>query len=40
VIYEIPYRELQIMMKDKLHEVSGGTEVMKEVSDSELFGTK
>lgn len=31
----IPYRNLVIMQKDKLHATSG--EVMKEVSDAEMF---
>ncbi|MDO3390639.1 hypothetical protein Q3C19_09140 [Bacteroides sp. ET489] len=31
----IPYRNLVIMQKDKLHTASG--EVMKEVSDAEMF---
>lgn len=35
VVYEIPYRNLVIMQKDKLHTVTG--EVMKEVSEEEFF---
>lgn len=31
----IPYRNLVIMQKDKLHTISG--DVLKEVSDSEMF---
>lgn len=35
VLEVIPYRNLVIMQKDKLHTTSG--EVMKEVSDAEMF---
>ena len=35
VMEVIPYRNLVIMQKDKLHTASG--EVMKEVSDAEMF---
>ena len=35
VVFKIPYRNLIIMQKDKLHTVYG--EVMEEVSDEEFF---
>lgn len=35
---EIPYRNLVIMQKDKLHESSG--DVLREVSDDEFFNGK
>lgn len=35
VVFEIPYRNLIIMQKDKLHEVYG--DVMEEVSEEEYF---
>ncbi len=35
VVDKIPYRNLVIMQKDKLHVASG--EVMREVSDAEMF---
>lgn len=35
VVDKIPYRNLVIMQKDKLHVESG--EVMREVSDAEMF---
>ena len=35
VVYEIPYRNLIIMQKDKLHTVFG--EVLQEVSEEEFF---
>jgi len=35
VVYRIPYRNLQIMMKDKLHTVYG--EVDREVSAEEYY---
>lgn len=35
VIDKIPYRNLVIMQKDKLHVASG--EVMREISDAEMF---
>lgn len=38
VVYKIPYRNLVIMQKDKLHTVYG--DVMKEVSDDEYFKLK
>lgn len=38
VVNVIPYRNLVIMQKDKLHVVYG--EVMKEVSDEEYFKLK
>ncbi len=38
VIEVIPYRNLIIMQKDKLHTVSG--EVMEEVSEEEYFKNK
>lgn len=38
VVDKIPYRNLIIMQKDKLHTVYG--EVMKEVSDEEYFKLK
>lgn len=38
VVYKIPYRNLVIMQKDKLHIASG--EVMEEVSEEEFFKTK
>lgn len=38
VVYEIPYRNLVIMQKDKLHIVYG--EVMEEVSEEEYFKGK
>ena len=36
---KIPYRNLLIMQKDKLHVVYGG-KVLKEVSDEEFFADK
>ena len=38
VVYKIPYRNMVIMQKDKLHTVYG--EVMEEVSEEEFFKTK
>lgn len=38
VVFEIPYRNLIIMQKDKLHEVYG--DVMEEVSEEEYFKLK
>lgn len=38
VVYKIPYRNLVIMQKDKLHTVYG--EVMEEVSEEEFFKRK
>lgn len=38
VMYKIPYRNLVIMQKDKLHTVYG--EVMEEVSEEEYFKMK
>ena len=38
VVYKIPYRNMVIMQKDKLHTVYG--EVLKEVSEDEFFKTK
>ena len=38
VVYRIPYRNLQIMMKDKLHTAYG--EVFREVSEEEYFRLK
>jgi hypothetical protein len=38
VVFKIPYRNLIIMQKDKLHTVYG--EVMEEVSEDEFFKTK
>lgn len=38
VVYKIPYRNMVIMQKDKLHTVYGG--VMEEVSEEEFFKTK
>lgn len=38
VVYKIPYRNLLIMQKDRLHTVYG--EVMEEVSEEEFFKTK
>lgn len=38
VVYKIPYRNLVIMQKDKLHTVYG--EVMEEVSEEEYFKMK
>lgn len=38
VVLKIPYRNLIIMQKDKLHTVYG--EVMEEVSEEEFFKTK
>lgn len=35
VVFRIPYRNLIIMQKDKLHTVFG--EVLQEVSDAEMF---
>lgn len=35
VVNEIPYRNLIIMQKDKMHVATG--EVMKEVSEAEFF---
>ena len=37
VVYKIPYRNLIIMQKDKLHAVYDG-EVLTEVSDKDFFG--
>lgn len=37
VVCKIPYRNLIIMQKDKLHAVYDG-EVLKEVSDKDFFG--
>ena len=36
VVREIPYRNLVIMQKDRLHPVYGG-KVMEEVSEEEFF---
>ena len=38
VVYKIPYRNMVVMQKDKLHTVYG--EVMEEVSEEEFFNTK
>lgn len=38
VVNVIPYRNMVIMQKDKLHTVFG--DVTKEVADSEMFGGK
>ena len=38
VLEEIPYRNLVIMQKDKLHIAHG--DVLREVSDSEFFNGK
>lgn len=38
VVYKIPYRNLIVMQKDKLHTVYG--EVLKEVSEEEFFKGK
>lgn len=38
VVYRIPYRNLQIMMKDKLHTATG--EVFREVTEEEYFRIK
>ena len=38
VVFKIPYRNLIIMQKDKLHTLYG--EVMEEVSEEEFFKTK
>lgn len=38
VVNKIPYRNMVIMQKDKLHTVFG--DVTKEVADSEMFGGK
>ena len=38
VLEEIPYRNLVIMQKDKLHVASG--DVMREVTDEEFFKGK
>mgnify|MGYP006868097607 FL=1 len=38
VVYKIPYRNLVIMQKDKLHTVYG--EVMEEMSEEEFFKRK
>jgi hypothetical protein len=38
VVRKIPYRNLLIMQKDKLHTAYG--EVMEEVSEEEFFKTK
>lgn len=38
VMYKIPYRNMVIMQKDKLHTVSG--EIMEEVSEEEYFRIK
>lgn len=35
VVYKIPYRNMVIMQKDKLHTASG--EVLNEVSDTDFF---
>lgn len=35
VVYKIPYRNLVIMQKDKLHVTTG--DVLHEVSDGEMF---
>ena len=39
VVYKIPYRNLVIMQKDKLHTVYEG-EVLTEVSDEDFFKGK
>ena len=39
VVYKIPYRNLIIMQKDKLHAVYDG-EVLKEVSEEDFFKGK
>lgn len=36
VVYKIPYRNLIIMQKDKLHAIHDG-EVLTEVSDEDFF---
>lgn len=38
-VRRIPYRNLVIMQKDKLHPVIGG-EVMEEVSEDDFFANK
>lgn len=38
VMYKIPYRNMVIMQKDKLHTVPG--EIMEEVSEEEYFRIK
>lgn len=38
VVYKIPYRNLVIMQKDKLHTIYG--EARREVSDAEYFKLK
>lgn len=38
VVYKIPYRNMVIMQKDKLHTVYG--EALEEVSEDEFFKTK
>ncbi|MCE8612749.1 hypothetical protein J8L08_14570 [Bacteroides fragilis] len=38
VVYKIPYRNLVIMQKDKLHTVYG--DVMEEISEEEYFKMK
>lgn len=38
VVYEIPYRNLVIMQKDKLHAVYG--DIMEEVTEEEYFKTR
>ena len=38
VVYMIPYRNMVIMQKDKLHSVYG--EVLEEVSEEEFFKRK
>lgn len=39
VVYEIPYRNLNIMLKDKLHSADKD-DVRREVSDAEFFKMK
>lgn len=38
VMYKIPYRNMVIMQKDKLHTIVG--EVMEEMSEDEFFKAK
>lgn len=38
VVYKIPYRNMIIMQKDKLHMASG--DVMEEISEEEFFKRK
>ncbi len=38
VVYRIPYRNLQIMMKDKMHTATG--DVFREVSEEEYYRIK